>query len=288
MAIFVGATSHFALTFGSRSQWGVDMGLLAKLFGGDSSTDARHDATSAQQWQMVRLAGDGRVSVVGESHYQPALRAAAGGRTVARGDFESAIPVQAVLIPEPSNRYDDHAVRVEVNGNTVGYLPREAAEEYQPVLLNLVQQGQLGWCSARVMDGDHGLYGIWLHLASPDRVICANLAEDLEIVAADRDVTVTGEENHQDVLRQVLGTNRAVSAFASFAPCSITKGKYAGEEGLEVRINGQRVGELTKAMSDRYGALVQALTDAGRRPGCEAVIRSSDRGCEVSLRMPKV
>lgn len=271
---------------------GGRMGLLAKLLGGVSADgfegrQGQSTAASSQQWQMVRLAGDGRVSVVGEANYQPALRAAAGGRSVAPGDFENAIPVHAVVIPEPSNPYDQNAVRVEVNRNTVGYLPRDLAEEYQPVLLNLVQQGQLGWCSGRVMDGERGLYGIWLHLASPDRVVCANLAEDLEILAGERDVTVTGEEDHQTVLREVLGPRRAASVFASFAPCTITKGKYAGQDGLEVRLNGQRVGELTAAMSDRYGALVRALADAGKRPGCEAVIRGGDNGCEVSLRMPR-
>lgn len=62
--------------------------------------------------------------VVGEASYQAALRAVAGaGRvrcfTVAR------------VVPEAGNPHDEHAVRVEVGGQTAGYLPRPAARAFR-------------------------------------------------------------------------------------------------------------------------------------------------------------
>ncbi len=117
---------------------------------------------------MVRLAGDGRLSVVGESHYQPALKVAARGRTVAEGDLDNAIPVNAVLVPEPKNKYDRNAVRVDVEGRTAGYVSRETAVLYQPVLLQLQAESKLGWCPGRIMGGGRRSYGIYLHMSPPE------------------------------------------------------------------------------------------------------------------------
>lgn len=99
----------------------------------------------------------------GGTHYQPALAQSLVVAAWLRATSKTPSRRRA-LIPEPSNSYDDNAVHVEVNGNTVGYLARDVAEEYQPVLMNLVQQGQLGWCSAPVMDGERGVVR---HLATP-------------------------------------------------------------------------------------------------------------------------
>ncbi|CAN5549538.1 hypothetical protein BH24ACT15_BH24ACT15_38510 [soil metagenome] len=291
------------------------MGLFRKLFGGGSAKEpklrqsppkpsapgparptslesaparpAPPAAPSNKGADMVRLAGDGRVSVVGESHYQPALKAAAHGRTVAEGDLDNAIPVNAVLVPEPKNKYDRNAVRVDVEGRTAGYLSRETAVLYQPVLLQLQAESKLGWCPGRIMGGGRRSYGLYLHMSPPERLVCVNLPRDLKILDADRNVTVTGEEKHQDTLESIAAGRDTVAVFASFAPCKIAKGKYAGAEGVEVRIDDERVGELTKAMSDRYGPVVRAVAAGGNEPGCEALVMTSVRGYQVELRMPR-
>lgn len=74
-----------------------------------------------------------------------------GGRERWRGagsDLEGAIPVEAFLVPEPRNPYwRGHAVRVDVNGSKVGYLPSDEAARYRPVLDKLWRrQGALGTC----------------------------------------------------------------------------------------------------------------------------------------------
>lgn len=63
------------------------------------------------------------VEVVGESHYQPALEHLCGGRS--RDSAEKYC--KAVLVLEDSNRHDPQAVRVDIDGRTVGYLPRHTA-----------------------------------------------------------------------------------------------------------------------------------------------------------------
>lgn len=68
--------------------------------------------------------------VVGESNYQAALKKLKGKVK----DTRSLSPFKAFLIPENSNKYDKLAVRVDINGMTVGYLSKEDAREYRKLL----------------------------------------------------------------------------------------------------------------------------------------------------------
>ncbi|PRX50947.1 hypothetical protein B0I33_10198 [Prauserella shujinwangii] len=101
-------------------------------------------------------------------------------------------------------------------------------------------------------------------------------------------VAVTREEHHQDVLARypvAPGGQRHVAVELGW--CVIGSGKYRGEHAIEVRLDSARVGELTYAMSQRYGPLVAHVAAQGGRPGCEAVIREGNRGLEMVLRLPR-
>jgi hypothetical protein len=117
------------------------------------------------------------VDVVGESAYQGTVEVIAGGRTpdgAARRDHT------AVLLPEPTNRYDSWAVRVVVvpyGGSTgsglVGYLSREDAVAYRPLIDRLAAVGRIVGCAASLTGGwdrglgDRGHFGVRLHIATP-------------------------------------------------------------------------------------------------------------------------
>ena len=271
------------------------MGLFSKLLGRKNTEEQRAvspvpaPTTPRPTYEVIRLAGDGFLGVVGESHYQSALRDAARGGVVRERDLGNAIEVMAVLIPELSNEYDANAVRVDVNGRTVGYLAREDAAQYQPALLELAAGGQHGTCVGRIMGGGSRNYGIFLHLSPPDHLVCANSPDGLTVLTPECHVTMTREELHQDALQRIAKDRQFVPVFASLAPCTIEKGKYAGAEGLEVRIDGERVGELTKSMSDRYAELVRAVMASGKVPGCEALInKTTNRGYQLEISMPRM
>jgi rubrerythrin len=101
-------------------------GLLSRLFGRPESTRLVIEATV--------YPGTEALEVVGESRYQGALWQIVGG--FRHDPVRHA--VNAVLLPEPDNRYDSNAVRVLVEGQLVGYLSRDDAAAYQPGLLRLV------------------------------------------------------------------------------------------------------------------------------------------------------
>lgn len=97
--------------------------VIAALFGGGRTRQAaqsgRSTATDADDWP----AGFHQ-EVVGESNYQDQLRAV-GGKGQVR------LIIRAELVPESSNQYDPNAVRVDIKGAVVGYLPRADAKRYR-------------------------------------------------------------------------------------------------------------------------------------------------------------
>jgi hypothetical protein len=95
------------------------MGWLARLFG----------STPLAKQPQLFLEGPGlfAIDVVGEGSYQPALARICGGRREESANLE----VEACLRYEDSNPYDPLAIRVDIEGETVGYLSRENARMYR-------------------------------------------------------------------------------------------------------------------------------------------------------------
>ncbi len=102
--------------------------------------------------------------VVGESHYQPNLLALCGAKT--RESVNKFFVAE--LVPEDSNPHDPKAVRVDIDGKTVGYLSRPDARTWRKlhrndrkVRHNAVVRG--GWDrGAR----DQGSFGVRLDISA--------------------------------------------------------------------------------------------------------------------------
>jgi hypothetical protein len=121
----------------------------------------------------VALSGGIDVRVVGESYYQGALTAIAGGK----GHDSVNIETQAALVLEPDNPYDPNAVAFHIAGRKVGHLSGTAAMAYSPVGRRLAEQQQVGICRAVILGGwdrgdlNTGHFGVILDLAHPDELL---------------------------------------------------------------------------------------------------------------------
>ena len=110
------------------------------------------------------------VAAVGESHYQPALRAACGDQKWE----DVAYDCIAALVPEPQNKHDPNAVMVQVDGNLVAYLSRDDAARYSGLLSQVAGTGRFLACNARIAGrgpehgGDTPNLGIFLQLPPPN------------------------------------------------------------------------------------------------------------------------
>ena len=75
-----------------------------------------------------------------------------------------------ILATEPENANDPEAVAVTTfEGATMGYLAREEAARYQPILLELRQRGMVGVCAAKFVGGKgkKANIGLWVDVAGP-------------------------------------------------------------------------------------------------------------------------
>src|SRR5262245_6205798 len=116
---------------------------------------------------VIELCGDGYCSVVGESHYQDALRATS--ETCERGS-SGRRTFTAVLVAEPRNPYDANAIAVFSPQGKLGYLSRDDAIEYQQVIEEVGRRGYNGGaCEAYLTGGEPGKpsFGVVLRLADP-------------------------------------------------------------------------------------------------------------------------
>ena len=104
--------------------------------------------------------------IVGEASYQRALNAICGGKCQEGHQLEKL----AILILEDDNLHDAKAVRVDVDGRTVGYLSRRLARGYRARLK--AQSLPVGnyTCQALIVGGwdrgggDTGHFGVKLDL----------------------------------------------------------------------------------------------------------------------------
>lgn len=95
--------------------------------------------------------------IVGESYYQKSIKILAGPNDEHVYNKE----YRAFLIPENDNPYDKKAVRVDIDGMTVGYLSREDAPDFRESLREKKLTGKIKDYRAIVIGGRGPNGKIW-------------------------------------------------------------------------------------------------------------------------------
>jgi hypothetical protein len=103
------------------------------------------------------------LEVVGESNYQTALESLAGPKS--GGGVN--VACLATLVPEPSNPHDRNAIRIEISGQTVGYLSRSSAKQFRAAMQTLGRPVAPTPCHATIRGGwkrksGEGHFGVFL------------------------------------------------------------------------------------------------------------------------------
>ena len=117
----------------------------------------------------------------------------------------------------------------------------------------------------------------------------ARSSTGLYLLDAQTRVVLTGTPYHQDSLAWYApamgGPPSQVEV--ELVPAPLWSGAQAGWWGLEARIDGYRVGELTQPVAGWYQPMVDGVLRAGRQPGVEAHVVTGDGGAlEVELYLP--
>ena len=224
--------------------------MFKKLFGGGNAAPAPSAPFDPRWWNEPTLAAGKYQEVVGESHYQPALKAAAD--TYGRAQL-------AQLVREPRNKYDRNAVAVRLAGQTVGYLPRDEALDYHAVLSNL---GGSATARATVTGGwgEWESFGVVLHcLPEPYHPGAGFLGGELKVA---------------------LSTLKAAKPAALEAVGAGAMGTLTVDDAgtVWVFVGQTAVGKMAKARSDDYSGPAQACAKVGVAPTCTVDVESKDDG----------
>ncbi|PPC04345.1 hypothetical protein SOI76_12015 [Acinetobacter pittii] len=105
------------------------------------------------------------VDIVGEQSYQANLRKIAGPKQ----EKSKYVEVMARVVSEPFNAYDKNAVKIEINGLTVGYLSRDDAKLLAGKVINKTVPALIngGWLNS----DSEGSYGVKLGIQSLNELI---------------------------------------------------------------------------------------------------------------------
>ena len=125
---------------------------------------------------VLELPAGAHVGVVGESHYQDALRKTA---RLATSDESGERVFRAILVHERENQHDPNAIAVWSEVGQIGHLSREAAAEYQPVFEEIARRRCRGGTCPGVLYGgtpDTPSYRAVLRLSIPR--ICLDELDD--------------------------------------------------------------------------------------------------------------
>ena len=177
---------------------GYEMGFLRRLLkGGESGDEGPPVFDPRLGWpaddrqlldvkvNAVVFPAAGSVDVVGEGEHQERLALAAGSGAGSGGRRPA---YHAFLLPQPARPDGDDAVRVVLTFDRghqmglVGYLSREDAIAYRPVIDRLAAVGRVAAARAELIGGpggpdgeagDPGSFGIRLSLGSPAACMAA-------------------------------------------------------------------------------------------------------------------
>lgn len=125
--------------------------LLKTRFGTHSDKQKQSIKRPSEQpsihWESL---GEFEFEVVGESFYQSALGALASPYDEI--NLKKAI-FKALLVPDNNNKYDKLAVRVDINGLTVGHLSKDDARSFRKRLSSKKLSKSITSCDAQITGG---------------------------------------------------------------------------------------------------------------------------------------
>jgi hypothetical protein len=222
------------------------------------------------------------IEVVGESHYTSSIKALFTAGVKADG---AEITTTVQLLPEPLNKHDRHAVGVWAGSRQIGYLSRQDAVRYSPVLLALVARGWTPRVSAQIWAqqwttgaGDRNGFSasVRLQLAEPHMLVPANQPPNQphRLLPAGAAIQVTGEERHLDALMAWLRPEGECWVYATLHEVTEELAR-SSRAVVEVRVDGARVGQLSPRMSGDMLPAIRHLSEGEFVAGARAIVKGN-------------
>ncbi len=234
--------------------------------------------------------------VVGESHHLPELRRLFGQVSGREREFECS----PLLVPEPDNKVDPAAVAVQIEGRTVGYLPREIAGAYRQILAALTARGQVARVRGRVWGGMETDYesnragrlvekerfaaSVTIALAEPHLCTPVNVRPVVPhlLLPDGGAVQISGEDKCMPAIEPHLRPEGEGYVYATLHELADTSGRTV-KELVEVRVDGLRVGQLTPKMSGDLLPAIRHLDAQGMATAVKAKVKGNRLKAEITI-----
>jgi hypothetical protein len=233
---------------------------------------AASGSTDVALWSRNGWAGQ---EVVGVRAHLAALRSVVGHEHRSKGAEHRAV---ATLVSEPTNRFDPDAVAVYIDGQRIGYLPREDAQRYRPALDQICASGRRPTVAARIWAADYQdwdsdqdaavtRFGAGVHVAldEPHLLLPINSApgEPHVLLPDGSTIQVHNTAPHLDRLASIPGVDGERWVYATL--CHVVEQLARSTRDIvEVRVDGGRLGKLTPKMSGEVLPAVQFFAERGR------------------------
>ncbi|WP_255032780.1 DUF2510 domain-containing protein [Mycobacterium marinum] len=230
--------------------------------------------------------------VVGESNYSAIIRRLLprdwdGGGTEIRRDFE--------LIPEPDNRFDPWAISVRADNKTIGYIQRTDAPQWANVVRRVCASGYIPVVPGRVYAFERPDWERWDSEGDPPgdfgATVQLKLGEPATALPLNNPPAVPHTLLPRSTIVQVTKEHEHTEALLKFVPPSgyglliatLHEQRASTRSVVEVRIDDERIGQLTPQMSQRFLPLIQHLSRRGVLSACWADITGSSVAAEVRI-----
>lgn len=225
--------------------------------------------------------------VAGEAHHRSEIRAVLG-RDLRRGSEVELDNVPVHLVPEPDNPYDPNAVSVRVNGLVVGYLDRDTAARYRQPIRRIAASGLTATTTARLWArDDNGTLRARATVYLPDPALMLPLNDRPEtahtLIPWSSTFQVTKEKDHFDTLFKHVPPSGTGLLITTLHKGTRTLKNEAERPFVEVRVDGERVGEMSSVVSGHLLPLVEHCEALGQTPSAYAKISGSALAAELTL-----
>ncbi|MEH0147429.1 NINE protein [Corynebacterium sp. Q4381] len=225
------------------------------------------------------------VEVKGAHYHRRSLE---GMFQIERGRDNKEFYVDVTLVPEPDNPFSTsgNAISVRWWDNVVGYISSDECAKYSQ-LRRVAASGYDAGATMRVWTnvGWKGERDFWLSLALPDPDLLLPLndppTDGFVLLPEGPKTQVAKESEHTEYLADFVPLSGLGQVLVSLH--LFEAGKTKKWEAVEIRLDGERVGELSKVSSEKFAPIVRHFDSQGLTVISRATISGSSIAAEIVL-----
>ncbi|WP_243695297.1 DUF2510 domain-containing protein [Agromyces protaetiae] len=228
--------------------------------------------------------------VVGEAYRDEEIERALGQRVLL--DREVEVMTTAALVPEPDNPHDGDAISVRINDEVVGYIAREETHAYRDAVRRIVASGHRAvtpariWAVRRRTSEGERLYARVTFAYAADRALIAENdppSAEYSLLPWGGALQVAGEEQHFDVIRPFVPRDGDGLLLVTLHRLERTLKNGESRDVVEVRLGGERCGELSTTTSRHFLPTIDHQVGRSRVVAAWARVVGSPLGAELKL-----